>query len=302
MGGFQSTVNLYNPLAVEGDFASANPRAVVLAPDGGFVAGPNGVIVGNFAWVAEDGRTVNSFATGDVAPTGYVHRDQQALITVYLAAASMLIPPGFPVTLHNAGDFFDMLAAGSALAPGSSTYARFSDGALVGSLPTGASVTAAIGATMTGVLAAGVLTASAVTGLISVGDTLAGSGVTAGTVILSQLSGTAGGAGTYQTSGDQTVSSETMTSYGDVLDVTAVSSGALAVGDAISGTGVPTGATIASQVSGATGGVGVYTIDVPASAYAASTTVTVVAGILTKFVAKSAAAVGELVKISTWGN
>lgn len=300
---FQDRVNLVQAPAVEGDFASANPRAVVLAPADGFVAGPNGVTVGQFAWVAPDGRTVNSFGEGNVAPTGYVHRDQQALITQYLGEASNVIPPGFPVTLFDAGDFYDLLQAGSSgVVNGSAVYARFSDGAAVSSLPAGASATGSSGATMTGVLAAGVLTASAVTGLISVGDTLTGVGVTAGTTILSQLTGTAGGAGTYQTSGTETLASVTMTCFGNVLDVTAVGSGVLAVGDAISGTGIPSGATIQSQVSGAIGGVGIYTMDIPATAYAASTTITVVAGILTKFVAKSVAAVGELVKISTWGN
>lgn len=299
---FQEFVNLANPLAVAGDFASSNPRASVLAGEGALIAGPNGVTVGQFAWVEADGRTVNNFGEGDVAPTGFVHRDQQALITTYLAEASNVIPAGFPVTLFDEGDFWDVLQAGVSVVPGSALYARFSDGALVSTLPTGASVTGSVGATMTGVLAAGVLTASAVTGLISVGDTLAGAGVTAGTTILSQISGTEGGAGTYQTSGAQTVASETMTSYGDVLDVTAVGSGVLAVGDAISGTGIPTGATIQSQVSGAIGGVGVYTMNIPATAYAASTAITVIAGILTKWVAKSIAAVGQLVKISTWGN
>lgn len=300
MSGFQTRVNLFNPPAVEGDFASSNPRASVLAGDGAFVAGPNGVIVGRFAFVEPDGRTVTNGGGG--ALKGIVHRDMQALITVYLAAASMTIAPGFPVTLFNEGDFWAILAAGGAVVPGATLYARYSDGAITSTLPTGASVTASSGATMTGVLAAGVLTASAVTGLISPGDTLAGAGVTAGTTIISQLSGTAGGAGTYQTSGAQSVASETMTSFGNVLDVTAVGSGALAIGDVISGTGIPAGAFIASQVSGNLGGVGIYTLDIPAAAYAASTTVTVVAGEQIKFVAKSVAAVGELVKISTWGN
>jgi hypothetical protein len=88
-----------------------------------------------------------------------------------------------------------------------------------------------------------------------------------------------------------------------VLNVTAVGSGILApVARRSPERAFPQGATIASQVSGATGGVGVYTLNVPATAYAASTALTVAGGILTKFVAKSVANVGELVKISTWGN
>ena len=52
---------------------------------------------------------------------------------------------------------------------------------------------------------------------------------------------------------------------GTTLDVTAVSSGVLAVGQVISGDGVTYGMTIASQTSGATGGVGQYTLTQPAT-------------------------------------
>lgn len=67
-------------------------------------------------------------------------------------------------------------------------------------------------ASFTGVIAATTLTASSVTGEIDVGGKLAGVGVTAGTYIISQLTGTPGGAGTYQVSASQTVGSEAMTS------------------------------------------------------------------------------------------
>ena len=310
IGSFQGSVNLYNPPGVEGDFASANPRATALtlgfdstgAQTSGLIAGPNGVTVGQFAWLALDGVTVNNFATGAVKPTGFVHRDQQGLLTNYLQAAGTLIPPGFPVTLMVEGDFFDLIAGGSAAVYGSACYARYSDGSLfIGSAPTGGSGTGSIGATFTATGSGTNLTTSAVTGLISIGDTISGTGVPAGTTILSQTSGTTGGAGVYVTSVATTASAATVTSFGVVLDVTAVSSGAFTVGDAVTGTGVPAGATIASQVSGATGGVGIYTLDIPAAAYAASTALTVVAGILTGWVAKTPAAVGQLTEISSWG-
>lgn len=301
IGSFQTSVNLYNPIGVEGDFASRNPRATALTPNGGaFVAGPNGVLIGNFAWIASDGVTVNSYATGNVAPSGYVHRDQQGELTEYLQAAGMLIPAGFPVTLMVAGDFIDLIAGGTAAVRGSACYARFSDGALfTGSVPSGATATGSIGSTFTATGTGTSLVVTAVTGLISIGDTIAGTGVPAGTTILAQVSGTTGGAGTYTTSVATTASAAIVTSFGNVLDVTAVT-GTLAIGDALTGTGIPTGATLASQVSGATGGVGVYTLDIPATAYAASTALTVVAGIVTNFVAQTTANVGQLVQISTW--
>lgn len=312
IGSFQTSVNLYNPIGVEGDFASANPRATALTPGldsngnqiGGFIAGPNGVTVGQFAWVEADGQTVNNYATGNVKPTGFVHRDQQGLLTSYLQAAGTLIPPGFPVTLMVEGDFFDLIAGGSSAVYGSSCYARYSDGALfIGSLPTGGSGTGSIGATFTA--SAGTpsteLVVTSVTGLISIGDTVSGTGIAAGTTILSQVSGTTGGAGTYVLSASNTCSAATVTSFGVTVNVTAVSSGTFSVGDSVTGTNVPSGATIASQVSGTPGGVGVYTLDIPATQYVSSETLTIVAGILTGWVAKTPAAVGQLVQISSWG-
>lgn len=301
--GFQKSVNLVQAPGVEGDFASANPRASVLAGAGGLVAGPGGVTVGRFAWVAADGVTVTNSGQGNRVPDGFVHREQQALITQYLAEQSMVIPAGFPVTLHNAGDFFAKNIGGNASAYNGTVYADLATGQIRTTLPTGDSATGSIGATFTATGTGTSLVVTAVTGLISIGDTIGGTGVPTGTTIVAQVSGTNGGAGTYTTSGATTAAAATVTAFGNVLNVTAVASGVLAPGDAITGTGIPTGATIASQVSGATGGVGVYTLNVPASAYAASTTLTGANGIATtawKF--KTPVAVGELAKISTWGN
>lgn len=299
---FQNAVNQYNPPAVAGDFATANPRVTAFAPEGAFVAGPGGVTVGRFVWLASDGRTVNNFATGAVKPLGFIHRDQQALITQYLAESSNVIPPGFPVTVHSEGDFFATIKGGSASTGNNdAVYANYADGSInIASAPSGFSATGSVGATFTATGAANQLTVTAVTGLISVGDTISGTGVPAGTTILNQVSGTTGGAGVYTTSNNTTAAAATVTSFGVVLNVSAVASGTLNVGDALTGTGIPSGATIASQVSGAVGGVGVYTLDIPATAYAASTALTGVGGILTSFTAKSAAAVGALAVISTW--
>jgi hypothetical protein len=372
--GFQKQVNLTPAPAVAGDFASSNPRATVLAGPGGLVAGALGVTVGKFAWVDDDGSTVQSFGTATKAPQGFVHREQQALIQQYLAESGMNIPQGFPVVLHNEGDFWAKLAGDNAATIGAAIYADYSNGDVCAvAAPAGASVTglmgstntAALGATFTATGTGTSLVVTSVTGLISVGDEIAGTGVTAGTTIVAQVSGTAGGAGTYTTSeattaaaatvtafgktmkttsttglisvGDTvsggagfpvgatvvaqvsgtpggagvytlsangsayTASATGVTTFGNVLDVTAVGSGVLEVGDAVSGTGIPSGAVVASQVSGTAGGVGIYTLDTRATAYAASTTVTAVGGVLTAFKAQSVAAVGELVKISTWG-
>jgi hypothetical protein len=62
------------------------------------------------------------------------------------------------------------------------------------------------GASFTGAGSGTNLTASAVTGTIGIGDTVAGTGIGAGVTILSQTSGTAGGAGVYVTSATTTAS------------------------------------------------------------------------------------------------
>ena len=66
-------------------------------------------------------------------------------------------------------------------------------------------------ASFTGVIANSILTVSALTGTISIGMTLSGTGVNTGTTIVNQLTGAPGGVGTYTVQGDDTASSTTMT-------------------------------------------------------------------------------------------
>ncbi|MDA8485855.1 hypothetical protein NNO07_22540 [Pseudomonas resinovorans] len=100
--GFQTVINQQPAPAVEGDFASANPMATALPSNGVMVAAPGGVIVGRFAWVT--GSLVTN-AGADV-PAGFIHRNQQAVMFDLLTEATMVIPEGFAVTIHNAGDFW----------------------------------------------------------------------------------------------------------------------------------------------------------------------------------------------------
>jgi hypothetical protein len=72
-------------------------------------------------------------------------------------------------------------------------------------------------ASFTGVIAGNILTASSVTGTISVGNIITGTGVASNTQVLAQLTGTAGGAGTYAVSGNPTVASTSMTSTGQIV-------------------------------------------------------------------------------------
>lgn len=125
---FQSHVNYQQAPAVSGDFASNNPRASVVPSEGAFVAGSNGVVVGRFAWIGADGRTVSNTGTG--APDGFVHREQQALITTYLAEASNTVPQGFPVTLMRTGDYWILNSGTTAATKGQKAFASLTDGSV----------------------------------------------------------------------------------------------------------------------------------------------------------------------------
>jgi hypothetical protein len=135
--GFQTVVNQQQAPAVAGDFASANPRAAVLSPvDASFIAGTGGATVGLFGWSDANGNVTNA---GSGAPTGFIHRDQQALITAWLGEESNVIPQGNTVTLFNQGDFW--AKTGTTATIGQKVFA---------SNTTGAIETGAAGATVAG--------------------------------------------------------------------------------------------------------------------------------------------------------
>ena len=96
-----------------------------------------------------------------------------------------------------------------------STSTGVSVGASCTNYNTGATVTGLLMvdgfASFTGVIANSILTVSSLTGTISIGMTISGTGVNTGTTIVNQLTGPAGGAGTYTVQGDDTASSTTMT-------------------------------------------------------------------------------------------
>ena len=206
---FQNSFNIQPGVGVAGDFASANPRSSILSGAGKFVAGAEGLTVGLFCWHdASDDTKLNNYGAG--IPAGFLHREQNALITNFLAESGGLIQPGVEVNAFNSGDFWVKNDGSTAVTRGMKAYVNHATGkvsfAASGSPPTGAS--------FTGVVAAGVLTATSVTGTIAAGQIISGTGVTAGAYIGEQLSGTAGGAGTYSVIGDDTVASTTITSVG----------------------------------------------------------------------------------------
>ena len=95
-------------------------------------------------------------------------------------------------------------------------------------------------ATFTGSIAATVLTVSAVaTGALGAGDVVAGVSVVSGTYITAQLTGTAGGVGTYSVSASQTVGSEAMTAnapgcyYDSIAQAFVINSGTTGAGSTL---------------------------------------------------------------------
>lgn len=302
---FQTSVNVQPASAVVGDFASTNPRSTVQAGQGGIVAGSAGLYVGRFAWLTTpyDNNSAPSIAnnTGFGAPAGFLARTQQAHITTYLADSSLLVAPGFPVTLFSSGDFWALNAGSTSIKFGDPIYANYADGKVTNAASTGSvtgSIAAAATTSVTGSITDGILTVTAVgSGTLVTGATLSGTNVVTGTTIINQLTGTAGGVGTYTVSpAEQTVASTTITAAYGVLTVTAVSSGTLGVGQVLSGSGVTTG-TYITQLGTGTGGTGTYYVQT--SQTASSTTITAAANYLTKFTARSGALAGEIFKLSS---
>lgn len=334
-GGFQSQVNVQPAPGVEGDFCAFSPRATVNAGPGGLIAGPVGCTVGRFAWfsgvtdpdgtptqvsTAFSGYQFLGSATPDM-PIGFIHREQQGLITQFLADASLVVPQGFPVTVFQAGDFWAINRGTVAAIPGMKAYARLTDGAVqfgnASSPTTAASVTASIApalASFTGSIDGNILNVTAVaSGTLTPGMTLSGSGggatIATNTTITAQLSGSAGAVGTYSVNlpgqdvpGTLLPGGSTITINGSagLLTVSAVSSGTLGVGQILSGTGgggVASGTTITALGTGA-GNTGTYYVN--PSQTLTSTAVSAQGNIETKWIAKSAGAVGELVKLSSY--
>lgn len=306
--GFQTQVRVQPAPAVEGDFADTNPRYTVDAGPGGLVAGPAGLTVARFAWWAPplDPNSAPTFANsfGAGVPTGFVHREQQALITAYLAESSMIIPAGFAVTLFSAGGFWMKNNGTTTAVIGQKVYADLGTGrasaAATASPTTGASATGSIAAgtsSFTGAIAGDVMTVTgAVTGTIYPGTVLSGSGVATGTSVLSQIGGTAGGAGIYYVSiGNQTVAATTISgTYGTFTAASALT-GTFGLGNVLSGSGVTAGTTITAFGTG-TGGLGTYIVNLTQTA--GSTTISAASNVETSWYVRSGALVGEIFKAS----
>jgi hypothetical protein len=302
-------------IGVEGDFASANPRFSVIAGAGAFVCGVAGVIVGRFAWASDSHEddvggpaVVNNFGSGPV--TGFVHREQQGLITQYLQESSMLVPAGFPLTLMSGGDFVVKNAGTTQALIGQSAYANFTDGTVrfgaAGSPDGGGTSTAStIAAETSGFTASiegNVMTVTAVSsGTLYNGTVVAGTNVPTGAQIVSQIlpleDGEAlRGIGRYALNvSEQDITSEAMTGSYGLLTIGGTVAGTYAAGQPVSGGGTAAG-TVITDLGTGTGGAGTYIVNKTQTV--SSGALNTALDVQTKWVAMSPGLPGELVKIS----
>lgn len=105
---FQNQVFIQPAEAVQGDFASSNPMVYKLSSVSKMVADASGVSVGRFAVLNSTG-TVTSIpgaAPSSTTRIGFVHRENNAQITTFLAESGFTIQPGQPVALFGTGDFW----------------------------------------------------------------------------------------------------------------------------------------------------------------------------------------------------
>jgi Protein of unknown function (DUF3383) len=171
---------------------------------------------------------------------------------------------------HNAAAL--NLSAATSFSNAASIIATAINGSLSGSASGSASSIAPATFSVTASIAGNVMTVTSVTsGVIVNGAAISGTGVTASTVVSNQLSGTAGGIGTYAVSISQTVASTTVSGTYGTLTVGGTLTGSFAVGQTITG-GTVTAGTIITQLGTGTGGAGTYFVNLTQTVASAALT------------------------------
>lgn len=316
--GWQSQIFNQPAQGVAGDRASQNPIATYDAGPGGLIADAGGITVGNFAWTTPptDPDGTNSYATqvngaGNVA--GFVYNWTQALNTVFLSDAGMVIPQGLPVALATQGDFWVINSGSTAAYVGQKAFATFGTGAAsfaaAGaatqvSTATGSSVAAST-FSVTASIQNDIMTVTAVgSGTIVKGATVSGTGVSGSPQISSQLTGTPGGVGTYllTVSQQKTVASQTISgTYGTFTVGTMTVGTQFSVGQSLvnTTTGAVVAGTLVTQLLTGTGNAG-STFAVNNNTVVSSQSISALGAAETKWYAASAGQPGQLVKITSW--
>lgn len=146
--------------------------------------------------------------------------------------------------------------------PGASATSATLQAGFIGASLSAGVLTVVSGVSFTGSQTGSVLTVTAIgTGPVMVGLLYSGSGVPSTSIITGQLTGSAGGTGTYSINNATTLGSQTFTQNSPIdsyHDTSAVNY--LRPGMQYTGPGISAGATINSQLSGTTGGAGTYAV------------------------------------------
>lgn len=311
-GGFQQQVYDQPAAFLAGDRVSQNPIASFLAGPGALVAGES-LFVGRFAWVTPpfdpNGGPSIANSNGNGKPDGFVMRTQQALNSTYLSNAGNQIAEGFQCAIYIAGDFAVVNDGATQAQLGHKAFAYVADGkvafAPTGTIFGGASATgsdvAAATFSVTGSVEGSVLTVTAVgSGTIYKGASISGGAIPTNPKpkIVEQLSGTAGGVGTYRISVDfLTIASTTISGTYGLLTI-GTATGTFEIGDIITGTGISVTTTITDNIAGTGGSGGTMVVDV--NTVVASTTITASEAVETNFYCRSQGDPGDTVKISSY--
>ena len=129
---FQNVVNTYPSPAVEGDFASENPRKSMTVGDSALVTAAAGVTLGRFAWADATGQVRNT-NTGGTAPyrLGFAARSGQpiAFINQWLVGSNLTVPEGLPIVLHTDADVWARVTVAAA-SIGQKAFASETDGTI----------------------------------------------------------------------------------------------------------------------------------------------------------------------------
>lgn len=126
MADFQTTVNIYPAIGVEGAFASINP---IISTPLGKIAGTE-LFIGGFCWDDPDnvGQVVNN---GTGKPLGFVARNMIYPINeldVNASNADNVVPVGFNVNVMLQGDFYAV--APEEVTAGKKVFASTTDGSI----------------------------------------------------------------------------------------------------------------------------------------------------------------------------
>jgi hypothetical protein len=314
-GGYQTAVAVQPAAFIPGSRTSVNPLFSFDAGPGGLISGSS-LFVGRFAWVTApldpNGGPMLANSFGNGPPNGYLMSTQQALNTTFLSNAGMQVQPGAQTALMIGGDFgiqndgtteaeYGQVAY-AFVATGKATFAAA--GTVFGGASGSASTIAAATFSVTGSISGNVMTVTNVgSGTVVAGASVSGTAIPTAPApqVVAQLTGTAGGIGTYSlNTGEITTVSETISGTYGILTIGGTVIGTFAVGDVLTGSApLVNGTVITQNLTGSGGSGGTMAVN-NNTVVSTPQAITASLAVATKFIARSTGLPGESVKISSY--